>query len=97
MWHKNTGGTIGLKLITESVKKILPGLDVEYRDLMDQFGNIVGKVFNDLHLFVIEDQELLFVMSYKSNRNWTLPEFKALLNGTFCPDSDLVITEVEII
>lgn len=35
--------------------------------------NRVGKVFPDSHLIVIDDEELIAAMSYKSNRNWTLP------------------------
>ena len=35
--------------------------------------NRVGKVFPDSHLVVIDDEELIAAMSYKSNRNWTLP------------------------
>jgi hypothetical protein len=73
MWHYETGKTIGLTLTASPLVKILPNLETQYRDLIDRFGNVVGKVFNDLKIFVIEDQELLFAMSYKSNRNWTLP------------------------
>ena len=35
--------------------------------------NPVGKVFPDLKMCVIHDEELVAAMSYKSNRNWTLP------------------------
>jgi len=52
-------------------------LNTEYYDLADESDNIVGKVFTELKIFVIEDQELLFAMSYKSNRNWTLPNYYA--------------------
>lgn len=44
-----------------------------FNNLIDNNDNIVGKIFNDLKMVVIEDQELLAAMSYKSNRNWTLP------------------------
>jgi hypothetical protein len=33
----------------------------------------VGKVFPDNKMVVIDDEELVAAMSYKSNRNWTLP------------------------
>ena len=39
----------------------------------DGYPNRVGKVFPDLKMVVIDDEELLSVMSYKSNRNYTLP------------------------
>jgi hypothetical protein len=38
---------------------------------------VVGKVFPQLKVVVIEDDELVAAMSYKSNRNWTLPELAA--------------------
>lgn len=94
MWHKSTGSTIGVTLSASGATQTLTGLTTIYFDLTDQYGNIVGKVFNDLQVFVIEDQELLFAMSYKANRNWTLPEFTAALNVSLCPPSDV---EVEIL
>ena len=35
--------------------------------------NPVGKVFPDLKMVTIHDEELVAAMSYKANRNWTLP------------------------
>jgi hypothetical protein len=37
------------------------------------YPNRVGKVFPDLHTIIIDDEEIIAAMSYKSNRNWTLP------------------------
>lgn len=84
MWHYETGGTIGLKLTAEFQVQTLPDIETPYRNLIDRFGNVVGKVFNDLKIFVIEDQELLFAMTYKGNRNWTLPKPTLGLNLTQC-------------
>ena len=39
----------------------------------DGYPNRVGKVFPDLKIVIIDDDELIAAMSYKSNRNWTLP------------------------
>jgi hypothetical protein len=41
----------------------------------DSNGNLnrVGKVFPDSELIVFDDEEIVAAMSYKSNRNWTLP------------------------
>ena len=41
----------------------------------DSNGNLnrVGKVFPDSELIVFDDEEIIAAMSYKSNRNWTLP------------------------
>lgn len=86
MWHKNTGSTIGIRLTGDySSVGSLPDLNTPYMNLVDSFGNVVGKVFPDLKLFIIEDQELLFAMSYKSNRSWTLPEFNTGINISLCP------------
>ncbi len=79
MWHKSSTKTLGVTLAASGSSKILTGstksLNLTYYDLCDTVGNVVGKVFPDLKIFVIEDQELLFAMSYKSNRSWTLPNY----------------------
>jgi len=55
----------------------LPGL--RYYNLWDTnpntdgIPNRVGKVFPDQKIIVIDDEEIIASMSYKSNRNWTLP------------------------
>lgn len=92
MWHKNE--KMGLTLQGVGDFKILSGLDVRYRDLADDNGNIVGKVFNGLKIFVIEDPELIFALSYKSNRNWTLPDYRLNVNANInfgCPDCNLSV------
>lgn len=90
MWHKND--KMGLTLQGVGDFKILSGLDIKYRDLADDNGNIVGKVFNGLKIFVIEDPELIFALSYKSNRNWTLPNYNLDVNSNInfgCPECNL--------
>ena len=74
LWHKNEDNKIGLKLKSDNIKKILPEHGLEYYYLIDDWDNNVGIIFNDLKIILITDQELLFAMSYKSNRNWTLVE-----------------------
>jgi hypothetical protein len=39
----------------------------------DGYPNRVGKVFPDLKMIIIDDEELSAAMSFKSNRNYTLP------------------------
>jgi hypothetical protein len=96
MWHKSLTKTLGTKFKAYGNVKTLTGetvvdtqlgesdvtsaLNTNYYDLADLQGNVVGKVFVDLKLFVIEDQELLFAMSYKSNRSWTLPNYSVGIN-----------------
>ena len=45
----------------------------------DGFPSRVGKVFPDQKIIVIDDEEIIAAMSYKSNRNWTLPAPKLTL------------------
>jgi len=86
MWHKSGTKTLGATFVPSGSSKLLTGttksLNLSYYDLVDENDSsvVVGKVFNDLKIFVIEDQELLFAMSYKSNRNWTLPNYDANTN-----------------
>jgi len=39
----------------------------------DGLPNRVGKVFPDSKIIIFDDEEIVAAMSYKSNRNWTLP------------------------
>src|ERR1035437_5700922 len=53
-----------------------------FRYLMDGIGstsNIVGRVYHKLKMAVITDQELLAALTYKSNRNYTLPQLNLSL------------------
>ena len=84
MWHREiTGTSIGHVFQgSGDIKYVTLGgdnTDIEYVDLMDEFGNSVGRVFPQLHTFTIDDQELVSAMSYKSNRNWTLPKLNVEL------------------
>lgn len=88
MWHKqqfvSTPTTLGYTFVTDTTLKTLTvnselglgGLTHQYYDLIDQETdkNVVGKVFIDDKVVLIEDPELLSVLSYKANRNWTLPK-----------------------
>lgn len=79
MWHKSE--KMGLILKADSNEHYINGLNISYRNLINDEGYVFGKVFNNLKLFVIEDAELLFAMSYKSNRNWTLPKINSDINS----------------
>ena len=86
MWHKSSTKTLGATFAPSGSSKILTGetksLNLTYYDLADTNGFVVGKVFTELKIFVIEDQELLFSMSYKSNRSWSLPDYDAGTTST---------------
>lgn len=81
MWHKKQfggagfGNQIGYTFVCSgSTLKYLGNL--RYYDLQDTeiTPTSVGKVFIDLKIAVIENEELITAMSLKSNRNWTLPK-----------------------
>ena len=47
--------------------------------------NRIGKVFPDSQMVIIDDEEVIAAMSYKSNRNWTIPAPKlSLLTPNTC-------------
>jgi hypothetical protein len=55
----------------------------------------VGKVFPDSKIIIIDDEEIIAAMSYKSNRNWTLPAPKtALITPNTCGDESTTIDGV---
>lgn len=78
LWHKETTGKIGLTLtanVSTVANQQTSNNGFNYFDLRDTTTNnsIVGKVYPQLKLALIEDPELLAAMTYKSNRNYTLP------------------------
>jgi hypothetical protein len=83
MWHKSSGTTLGARFIAGN-SYTLVNLGIHYYDLVDASNPtvVVGKIFDELKMFLIEDQELLFAMSYKSNRSWTLPAFQLAGGGS---------------
>lgn len=75
MWHKNTNKQMGIRLTTSGSPITNTGLSTTYYQLFDENYNLIGKAYNKLKIFTIEDNELLNALSYKSNRNWTLPDY----------------------
>jgi hypothetical protein len=97
MWHKNlTGTTIGQTFTADTSAQLFVKLSgqnttVSYYNLVDGYGNKVGRVFPNLQIFTIDDQELVAALSYKSNRNWTLPT----LQGQTIVSTDGVVDSTE--
>jgi hypothetical protein len=57
--------------------------------------NRVGRVFPDQQTIVFDDEEIVAALSYKSNRNWTLPAPKlGLLTPNICGDESGTSTGV---
>lgn len=94
MWHRRdegteSGTTMGMRFVSDGVEKTLVNSQHKYYDLIEYSGMsvtpttplVVGKVFHNLKMVVIENEELLAAMSYKSNRNYTLPDLSANLTN----------------
>jgi hypothetical protein len=91
MWHNSTqdnGGGLEFGVTLYDVQGITSTDTLSnstYRDLRDGVSTtskIVGRVYHKLKLMVITDAELLTAMTYKSNRNYTLPELNLNLSST---------------
>jgi len=87
MWHNinyatASGTTMGMRFISDSTLKTIENTNIQYYDLIEYSGLSntpttpisVGYVFPQLKIVAITHEELLASMSYKSNRNWTLPD-----------------------
>lgn len=86
MWHKEYSATTIGQIFSGSgaVQYVtLSGNNttVYYYDLVDKYTNKVGRIFPELHMFTIDNQELVTALSYKSNRNWTLPTINTQLGS----------------
>jgi len=91
MYHRvgypTSGGThMGMTFIASGATQYIGTSQIEYIDLIEHPAMIssanttplvVGKVLPQYKMIVIHDDELVAAMSYKSNRNWTLPELAA--------------------
>ncbi len=90
MWHNTSadngqGLNYGLTLFDSfGDTKIDSAANSTFRDLRDgtsQNSTVVGRVYHKLKLIVITDQELLTAITYKSNRNYTLPPLQLNLSS----------------
>jgi hypothetical protein len=63
----------------------------ELKDGTEPNAEVVGRVYYNLKVIVITDQELLTSMTYKSNRNYTLPKLNVELTDAH-PDSTLSVS-----
>lgn len=87
LWHKNEDNKIGVEFKSDNELKIFSegNFELKYFNLIDNWDNIIGRIFPDLKIITITDQEILYAMSYKSNRNWTLVQPNAQFVDSGCP------------
>ena len=81
LYHRSEGATIGAKFLMDTVDYYVKSTKNErhqlmFRFLLDEFGNRVGKVFPKNKIVVFDDQELVAILDYRSNRKYTLPSPK---------------------
>ncbi len=95
MYHRRgfatgSGTTQGMTFLASGATKFIGTSDIEYIDLIEDVTLIssasttplvVGKVFPQLKMVVIHDDEIVAAISYKSNRNWTLPPLAAVVQS----------------
>lgn len=100
MWHKtaaNNGAATrwGVSLFDSYGDTIYDSVSqTTYRELRDGIAStstVVGRVYHRLKMIVITDQELLTVLSYKSDRNYTLPA--PSVNLTTQPKAPLTVSQ----
>jgi len=81
LYHRSTGTTIGAKFLMDTTDYYVKSTKNErhqlmFRFLLDEMGNRVGKVFTKNKIVVFDDQELVAILDYRSNRKYTLPSPK---------------------
>jgi RNAse (barnase) inhibitor barstar len=98
---------MGMRFIASGTTQLIPNSDIEYIPLIESPSMVtgtpvaVGKVFPQLKTIVIDDDEIVMAMSYKSNRNWTLPPLSATLvspqigsSGVLPSDNTMYLTYI---
>lgn len=98
MWHRRyfAGGSgsadiLGMTFVADTTKRYLENTNISYYNLIedptlisvDDTPLVVGRIYADLQIVTIHHPDLLAAMSYKSNRNFTLPK----LSGKMIPPS----------
>ncbi len=91
MYHRRnygsgSGTTMGIKFIASGATKFVGTSNIQYIDLIEDptmvtSSKVVGRVYSQLKTIVIHDEEIVAALSYKSNRNWTLPELTATFSA----------------
>jgi|LakMenE01Jun11ns_1017448.scaffolds.fasta_scaffold9956324_3 hypothetical protein len=76
-YHRNTGTTLGALFTMDKTDYFIKSTinqthELKFRYLLDEVGNKVGKVFVNNKTIVFDDQELVAILDYRSNRRYTL-------------------------
>ena len=82
-YSTGSGTTMGMRFIATGLTQTVGVSDLQYIDLIEDPAlvcgtpNIIGRVYPQLKMVSIHDEEIIAATSYKSNRNWTLPQLDA--------------------
>ena len=90
MYHRRNystgaGTVMGMQFIASGATQLVPNSQIEYVPLIESPSYVsdtpkqIGRVFPQLKTVIIDDDEIVMSMSYKANRNWTLPPLTANL------------------
>lgn len=93
MYHRRiftgsaTGNLMGMKFVSGSEVFYIKNSEIEYVDLLEDSTmvngepRVVGKVLTKNQTIIIDNEEIVAALSYKSGRNWTLPELSLTLSN----------------
>lgn len=80
LYHRNTGTTIGARFFMDTTDYFIDSSAIDtklnrikFRYLIDEQNIKVGKVFVNHKTIIFDDQEIVAILDYKSNRKYTLP------------------------
>ncbi len=97
-YHRNTGSTIGAKFVMDTKDFYLKSssninesrFELKFRYLLDENHYMVGKVFVNNKIIVFDDQELVAMLDYRSNRRFTLPAPRVNVVPSDLPSNSLI-------
>lgn len=93
MYHRrdfggsSSGDTMGMTFVTSGVTVSTGSNGLTYTPLVEDgtlvngAPKMVGRVYTQLKIITFDDPEIVAAMSYKSNRNWTLPKLNLQLTN----------------
>lgn len=96
-YHRNTGTTAGATFIMGNDDFYIKSTKNDnhsllFRYLLDEQGIKVGKVFPHNKTIVFDDQELIAMLDYRSNRRYTLPSPKVIAVPTDTTAADSLLS-----
>jgi hypothetical protein len=82
-----TGDIMGMKFVSKGDVYYIKNSEIEYVELIEDptmvngEPKVVGKILPQHQTIIIDNEEIVAALSYKSGRNWTLPELSLTLTN----------------